>query len=240
MNVFLYNTARWIYKTFFPEERIPFDKANSEELFPGLYDREITLSNMTWKWGDLANEKQLIFLCALAKAGYSPILEIGTFRGRTTYNLALNSTGPVTTVDIGGSLGRTFDAAANVETHKYDEYTTGEVFLNGSPAIKSRITQIIGDSTKVDFSAMYGKMGMVIVDGGHSYEGCKADSEQALKMLKPQGVIVWDDYGWYWPGVKKSIDELSTSTKLHFLNREGMVVHVAGKPLGGPGAPASA
>ena len=38
-------------------------------------------------------------------------------------------------------------------------------------------------------------MGMVIVDGGHSYEVAKSDTQNALRLVRNGGIIVWDDYG---------------------------------------------
>ena len=66
----------------------------------------------------------------------------------------------------------------------------------------------------MDLSSLYGSAGMVLVDGGHSYEVCKRDSETALRLARKGGVIVWDDYGSYWPGVKRAIDELTSTIKL--------------------------
>ena len=62
---------------------------------------------------------------------------------------------------------------------------------------------------------MFGTVGLVFVDGGHSYGVCKSDSEKALSLVRKGGVVVWDDYGTYWPGVKKVLDELSTSARTH-------------------------
>src|ERR1700742_2883335 len=104
-----------VFRTFFPRETVPFKIVEAQNLFPGLYEREITLAKLGRYWGDLPNEKGLIFLCLLARMGYSPIVEFGTFRGRTTYNLAVNSTGTVTTVDIGNVAGQNIDVGVNLE-----------------------------------------------------------------------------------------------------------------------------
>lgn len=55
----------------------------------------------------------------------------------------------------------------------------------------------------------------IYVDGDHSYEGCLADLENALTVLKPGGILMGDDYGWVgakWskPGVTKAVDEFTT------------------------------
>lgn len=62
---------------------------------------------------------------------------------------------------------------------------------------------------------------MVFVDGEHSYEGCKADIEAWLPLIKPGGIIAVHDYGKAaippnpngphpvaWPGVDQAVDEL--------------------------------
>lgn len=201
--------------------------ADASSLFPVLYEQEIALGKLGWKWGDLPNEKELIFLCSLARCGYTPIVEFGTFRGRTTYNLALNSDREIVTVDIGDSIGQAVDIDANIEGHEYAQYKTGEIFLAAAESIRGKIQSIIGDSTKLDLSHLYGRAGIIIVDGGHSYEVCKSDSDKALALVRKNGVIVWDDYGSYWPGVKKAVDELSSTIELYYLPKENVVVHIA-------------
>jgi predicted O-methyltransferase YrrM len=200
---------------------------DSSILFPNLYEQEITLGKLGWKWGDVSNSQMLIFLCLLAKYGYSPIVEFGTFRGRTTYNLALNSRQKIYTIDVGDSVGQTLDMNANIEKHEYPKYKSGELFLFAPDDIRNKIQLIIGDSRSLNLSELYGQTGMVIVDGGHSYEVCKSDSEKALNLVRKGGIIVWDDYDPYWPGVIKALDELSSKVKLYHLVKEHLVVHLA-------------
>ena len=52
----------------------------------------------------------------------------------------------------------------------------------------------------------------IYIDGDHSYEGCLADLESALSVVKSGGMILGDDY--YWPdstwgkeGVTKAVDK---------------------------------
>jgi predicted O-methyltransferase YrrM len=171
--------------------------------------------------GNLTNNNSLVFLCCLARAGFSPILEFGTFTGRTTYNLALNTPGKIYTVDI----GRNVDATANVSGTDYPAYIPGEAFLQ-DPAMRERIELILGDSREINFSSLYGTLGMVIVDGGHSYEVAKSDTENALRLVRSGGIIVWDDYGDFWPGVKRAVDELIAPHHLMKFENEGIVLYV--------------
>ena len=199
--------------------------ARADAALVDIFNQPIQLAKIGWKWGHLTNSNSLVFLCCLARAGFTPVLEFGTFTGRTAYNLALNTTDKVYTVDIGGNAGRTADADSNVARTSYPEYVPGEVFVN-DPKMRGRIELIIGDSRRLDFSRFYGKMGMVIVDGGHSYEAAKSDTQNALRMVRPGGIVVWDDYGDFWPGVRAAVDELIDSHKLMKFENEGIVLYV--------------
>lgn len=53
----------------------------------------------------------------------------------------------------------------------------------------------------------------IYIDGDHSFEGCYSDLENALKVVKPGGLIIGDDY--YWPnskwgkkGVTEAVDKI--------------------------------
>jgi hypothetical protein len=210
---------------FYPE-RIPFDTIVSSQLFPDLYQQHITLGNLDLKWGDIYNDRSIIFMCALARRGYTPIVEFGTFRGRTTYNLALNSKEKIYTVDIGSTIGRTIDTAVHVKGQEYDQYIAGELFLQAQPSIRDKINLIIGDSTKCDLSFLRGTVGMIFIDGGHSYNVCKSDTYKALELVRKGGILIWDDYGSDWPEVRKFLNELSFNHKLYYLSHERLVIHI--------------
>jgi predicted O-methyltransferase YrrM len=190
----------------------------------GLQDVQVKLDALHFTWGDLYTHNSLVLLCWLAASGYCPVFEFGTFRGRTTYNIALNlpSDSKIVTVDA----HYTDDADANVEGMHYPPYTTGEVFQSRDEAIRSKITVLSGDSTTMDFSRYYGQFGLVFVDGGHSYDACRRDSLTAVELLRPGGVVVWDDYGDYWPGVRRAVDELSKQYRVLNLPRNGVTLMV--------------
>ena len=59
----------------------------------------------------------------------------------------------------------------------------------------------------------------IYIDGDHSFEGCYSDLEYALKVIKPGGLIIGDDY--YWPnskwgkkGVTKAVDKIKDENNL--------------------------
>lgn len=163
---------------------------------PGVYDRSIRLAHCRWRFGHVYNDQALVFLCHVAARGAAPIVEFGTFDGRTTYNLALNAAdGHVITVDANLP-----DDGSNVESRGYGAYAPGACFLDADPAVRDRIHFLQADSRAVDLSLWDGRCGLVIVDGGHSREVCENDTTLALRLVRPGGVIVWDDYTPYWAG----------------------------------------
>tara|TARA_B100000214_G_scaffold366340_1_gene335159 strand:- start:49 stop:657 length:609 start_codon:yes stop_codon:yes gene_type:complete len=71
------------------------------------------------------------------------------------------------------------------------------------------------------------KLDWIYVDGDHSYEGCLRDLENAIKVVKPGGFILGDDYGWpeakwFKPGVTKAVDEFINKHNLTKMFRHGM------------------
>ncbi len=57
------------------------------------------------------------------------------------------------------------------------------------------IQYVYHDARTLDFSTL-GKFDLVFIDGDHSYEGVKSDTENAFKVLRDnRSVIVWHDYG---------------------------------------------
>jgi len=190
---------------------------SADVLFSGIDLVPINYMNFPWKWGDLTNEVSLRFLCRLAALNFTPVFEFGTFRGRTTYNLALNSPS-VVTIDIGSN--KNLDEVP--EGKSYPSYISGEL-LKGSK-VESKVEQIVGDSTKVDLSSRYKTFGLVLVDGGHSYEVCRSDTVNALRLVRNGGIIVWDDYSSYWPEVQKVINEFALKYDMLHLLQEGFVL----------------
>lgn len=64
------------------------------------------------------------------------------------------------------------------------------------------------------------KLDWVYIDGDHSYTGVMNDLENCLKVMKPSGIILGDDYKWNSggkDGVKKAVDAFSNkyNFKIH-------------------------
>lgn len=197
--------------------------ADADALFPGLSAVPVELHDLGQVWGDSGSADTARLLCRLARTGHVPVVEFGTFRGRTTFQLAANSPGPIHTIDIARPLPD--ERRENVERKTYPDYTPGELFVSADASIRGKITQWIGDSRELDLSPLHGTAGLVYVDGGHSYDVCLADSLAAFRLVRPGGVVVWDDYGDYWPGVRRAVDELAAGRAMYVVRRLGLAIY---------------
>jgi predicted O-methyltransferase YrrM len=135
------------------------------------------------------------------------IFEIGTFEGRTTLNMALNS-GPETkiiTLDLPESDFE--EAKFKVEEGEVmyiKKKRSGERFL-GHP-LRSKIVQVFGDSATFDFTPYSNEIDLVFIDGSHAYEYVVNDTIKALELVRPGGIILWHDYT-NWEGVRRALNE---------------------------------
>jgi predicted O-methyltransferase YrrM len=169
---------------------------------------------------------ELIVINKLIKH-YKPmkLFEIGTFDGRTTLNMACNSSkdAEVYTLDLPkDEMSSTELPADTRDDATFDKIASGSRFLGTD--YEKKITQLYGDSASFDFSLYQDTVDFVFIDGSHSYEYVLNDSRQALKLLrKGKGVILWHDYGAFWKGVIRALDELyrTASEFKHLKHIEG-------------------
>jgi methyltransferase family protein len=159
-------------------------------------------------------------ILAQAAAATQPgtcVIEMGTFDGRTTVNLAVNAARqiPVVTLDLPWDEGALHDLVPG-ERQYVRKVASGERIQScawpWSPHAR-RISRLHGDSATFDWSAYYGKAGLVFIDASHAYDYVCKDSEAALRMVAAAGMIVWHDYG-VWEGVTRALEELESSRKL--------------------------
>jgi predicted O-methyltransferase YrrM len=106
------------------------------------------------------------------------IFEIGTYTGSSTLVMAINTPDEteILTLDLEPSerIGSVFRDKPN----------------------SSKVHQLYGNSLTFDYSPYERSVDLVLVDANHSYECVSSDTEKAFAMLRPGGVIVWDDYRW--------------------------------------------
>lgn len=166
---------------------------------------------------------EILVLCGLAKSRRPRlILEIGTFQGFTTLLLAQNTPPDTRLVTVDLPSGPTATVYQTTEpgllAHRGARTDLWEAF-----AVRSRITQILCDSAKLSAADLPAGIDFVLIDGSHNYDYVKSDTELALKVLVPGGIIVWDDYSVQKPGVFMYLNELAAVHSLHHVAETDLV-----------------
>lgn len=129
------------------------------------------------------------------------IFEIGTYHGFTTLHMATNS--PEDCLVYTLDLPPGYDQSAREEVRQFAysdllvmklsvESFHKRIFKNRPE--NAKIRELFGNSMKFDFSPYYGQMDIVFVDGNHTFPFIHSDTENAIKMLSPQGIIIWHDF----------------------------------------------
>lgn len=137
------------------------------------------------------------------------IFEIGTFDGRTTLNMAVNSSPEtkVYTLDLPKQEMNSASLQLAPGDKAYIDKENIGLRYSGTDC-EEKIVQLRGDSAKFDFSPYINEIDLAFIDGSHSCEYVKHDSKQVLNLLKDgRGVIIWHDYDG-WSGVTKALNEL--------------------------------
>jgi len=172
------------------------------EEIPGLHDVMVA--------GSVTRYCRLV-VCALAKRlNCRTAFEIGTYRGEMSWLLAHNLPElRVFTLDLPNLEAADHLALELTDRGQYfDHWDRGVRFAGTAEA--ARIRQLHGDSATFDFAPFQGEMDLVFIDASHSYSYAQSDTEAALRMLSPRGMIVWDDYTYY-PGLYAFLNELAPS-----------------------------
>jgi predicted O-methyltransferase YrrM len=165
-------------------------------------------------WGDTGNVWQLSLLVTLAKD--NDVFEIGTYRGRTTDQLAKVANKVVT---LDWDTTPTEDVP-DIDVNKgdgYSDYTVGEIYKKNN---RKNVTQLIGDSTTIDLSSHYNQYDVVYLDGGHTEEIAYSDFYLAKNLLRDDGIIIIDDS--QWDGVYQAMHKLREEgfeiPTIHYIN----------------------
>lgn len=118
------------------------------------------------------------------------VFEIGTYRGASSEMMLrlLPEAEVISIAFVSESTGK--------RQFNNDELGVQDVGALVSPANRGRFTQLIGDSHKIDPAAFvrdHGPMDLVFIDGDHSREGVRQDTDLARAILAKGGAIAWHD-----------------------------------------------
>ncbi|MFN3420404.1 MAG: class I SAM-dependent methyltransferase [Armatimonadota bacterium] len=190
-----------------PASELNLPEVSLDEVLPNSDAACVNLQYAMHRPGSLPLEEltalAIIFRCLQPKR----IVEIGTSEGRTTLNLALNAPpdAEIITVDLPPELTGEHRKYSGPNYRQMNIEEPGALFRNHPAA--SKIKLVFADSTEFDWTPYERSVDFVFIDGAHDYESVRKDTENALKIIRPGGVIVWHDYG-VWKGVTRCLDEL--------------------------------
>jgi predicted O-methyltransferase YrrM len=171
------------------------------EVLPAEAERApVRMQRFLGQWGNVSVEEvcKLALICSWQQP--RAVFEIGTYNGMTTLQLALNSSAEsvVYTLDVTPGSPET----AKLEVGGIDGFLAQKMgafkvrvgeYFQGHPAA-GKIRQFLGDSLAFDFSPYRNAIDLVFIDAGHTYRYVKSDTENALRMIRPGGTILWHDY----------------------------------------------
>lgn len=182
----LVGKERWVSRTVF-------------DLFPQAAALQVRLEHLPGK-GIATPVGELAQLALLTKAvAPRTVFEIGTFRGRTALNFALNSSDDcvIYTLDLPPTDRSTDVAGAmNLADRAIAASSLTGCDYRGKEG-EQKIRQLYGNSVEFDFSPYFGQCDIVFVDGAHHYDAVVSDTKNALRMARPGGFIVWHDFANY-------------------------------------------
>jgi predicted O-methyltransferase YrrM len=173
------------------------------EAFPDAEGREVRMGTVAFRASNLDPLEQYVVavLCKLRRP--QRIFEIGTYDGATTLLLARNApTAEVFTLDLPPDHASVAAVTSEVANAREG---AGRRFTDSPEA--EQITQLYGDSRTFDFSPWHRDIDLILVDGGHDYDCARADTANALRMVRVGGLVIWDDYLPGWPGVVSAVDD---------------------------------
>lgn len=166
--------------------------------------------------------EDLLLLKLVALLRPRAIFEIGTHRGTRTALFASQAEGAtIYTLDL-PPTAELSDAVTDRHMIQESKSVLGSRFRGTH--WESQITQLFGDSASFDFAPYRDQMDLVYVDGSHSPDYVVSDTRNAMEMLRPGGVLVWDDYG-------SMRAEYGTTSHLEELQQAGFPVFRLGPPL---------
>jgi len=126
------------------------------------------------------------------------IIEVGCNRGLTS--LAISKVCPTKII---------YAIDCETPTNKDQQYEVVALWAECKGI--NNIVCINANSQTMDLN-LFKDIGMVFIDGDHTYEGVKKDYENSRKLIK-EGVIIFHDYkpdtNYIWNEVAKFVDELS-------------------------------
>jgi predicted O-methyltransferase YrrM len=146
--------------------------------------------------------EELKFLAERAKLA-SNIVEIGSWKGRSTKVLLEASQGFVHAIDHFNGTDKDGDDWSGILAKEQD--VKSEFLKNVGHYPNLRLHEMSSGDAAQFFND--NSLDMVFIDGDHTYKGVKQDIDTWLPKMKKGGIICGHDYDIGWPGVVQAVDE---------------------------------
>jgi predicted O-methyltransferase YrrM len=206
------------------------ERIDVTQVFPGIEEAEVILANALGGSVETSlTVHEAAVLCAIVRFTHARrILEVGTYDGRTALNLAANSPvdGMITTIDLPAAWNR--HLALDVPSYAMNVTSVPALGLKyRDTPYAHRIRQVYGDSAVLDWSTLGVPFDVVFIDGCHSYEYVKSDTQKALASVRRGGLLIWHDYGMI-EDVSRVVDETASLLRVHALRSTSFSVGFVG------------
>ena len=139
--------------------------------------------------------EELVYLAAATRV-LQPrkIFEIGTFKGRTTTVFALNApTAEIVTLDLPEDYQP--NPASYIQSDAELVLARNPVEFIERYGVGPRCRRILCDSRSFDPAPHRDTVDLAFVDGAHTYDYVRNDTEKIARMMRPGGLVFWHDYG---------------------------------------------
>jgi predicted O-methyltransferase YrrM len=145
-------------------------------------------------WGGSMTITEISSLCHLIAARRPrKVLEIGSFRGLTTLNIAMNAPGAeIHTLDLPPDVD---PASTKFNTNDVNIITSRTGYYYEGRPEAARIHQHYGDTATFDFEEIGKGVDVCLIDAAHSYEYVRNDTVRSLPLVADNGLMLWHDYG---------------------------------------------
>ncbi|MBK8458553.1 MAG: class I SAM-dependent methyltransferase [Phyllobacteriaceae bacterium] len=189
-------------------------RVDLRDILPGVESADLKIFRSYDRKRDLSLDAQeVLAICAMVShIKATSIIEIGTSDGNTTLNLVANGGdgARITTLDLPEDWGGGFEIQVpEMMKNVTDRSRVGIQYK--SSALAHKVTQVLGDSAKLDYTKLSGPFDFAFIDGCHFYDYVKVDTKNCQANMKPGGLIVWHDYGML-EDVSRAVDEWSADT----------------------------
>jgi predicted O-methyltransferase YrrM len=149
-------------------------------------------------------------------------LEIGSFQGKSTVwlleNILTNPSSTLTCID-------TFEGS--IENTEQQKYKLFEIFQHNIEPFKNQVEWIRGYSQDAMRSMpRTPTFDFIYIDGSHDGPDVLEDSVLAFPMLKPGGVLIWDDYGWTISPKEVERPKIAIDSFMNVFKEKCKVLHV--------------